>query len=58
MCLAQPKTQLFEKSWVLGLGKKRVQNTIFMDRRRSINQNAHVRLNYYRWANGELRKDP
>ena len=26
MRLAQPKTQLFEKSCVLGQGKKRVQN--------------------------------
>ena len=26
MCLAQPKTQLFEKSCILGSGKKEVQN--------------------------------
>ena len=26
MCLAHPKTQLFGKSYVLGSGKKRVQN--------------------------------
>ena len=44
MCLAQPKT--------------RSKRAIFMDRKRSINQNAHSRLNYYRWADGELRKYP
>ena len=26
MCLAQPKAQLFEKSCILGSGKKEVQN--------------------------------
>ena len=37
MRLAQPKTQLFEKICILGLGKKmRSKHVIFMDRRRSI----------------------
>ena len=54
------------KSWrkiVFGLAqnatfKMHSKRAIFMDRRRSINQDVHVRLNYYRWADGELRKYP
>ena len=38
--------------------KTRLERANIMNRRRSINQNAHARLNYYRWANGQLRKYP